>query len=269
MSDTGIQRIYRHPSTEFTSVPNWAVRDPEYTPNTFRLLAYLLSHNDGYELTYSQIERQTTLGRYAINQAAKFLIEKGWLEWERVKGEDGRWLAKKWIIKNPELIAPIANHSSVESFHSGTVNGHKEEQPLEKKTNKEKQLPIEDLFNEFWTAYPRKLDKAKAFRAFRSALKRATFEDIIAGVLLYRNDPKRDPDFTKYPATWLNNDSWENTHEPSKDSEAARRAQERREKERAISDAFLAEQKERDKLAGPAPKCPHGENVALCKKCLQ
>lgn len=127
----------------------------------------------------------------------------------------------------------------------------------------------EELFNEFWTAYPRKLDKAKAFRAFRSALKRATFEDILAGVLLYRNDPKRDPDFTKYPATWLNSDSWENTHEPSKDSEAARRAQERREKERAISDAFLAEQRERDKLAGPAPKCPHGENVALCKKCLR
>jgi hypothetical protein len=144
--------------------------------------------------------------------------------------------------------------------------------PTPKNNNlKEEQVKnnTEDLFNEFWTAYPRKLDKAKAFRAFRSALKRATFEDILAGVLLYRNDPKRDPDFTKYPATWLNSDSWENTHEPSKDSEAARRAQERREKERAISDAFLAEQRERDKLAGPAPKCPHGQNVALCKKCLQ
>ena len=268
MIDTGIQRIYRHESTQFTTVPNWVVRDPQYSPNAFRLLAYLLSHADGYELTYAQIERQTTLGRYAINQAAKFLIEKGWLEWEQKQGADGRYLAKSWIIKNPTT-EPLRNDSATESFHYGTINGHKEEQPLEKKTNKEKQLPIDSLFNEFWTAYPRKLDKAKAFRAFRSALKRATFEDIIAGVLLYRNDPKRDPDFTKYPATWLNNDSWENTHEPSKDSEAARRAQERREKERATTEAFLAEQKERDKLAGPAPKCPHGENVALCKKCLQ
>ena len=68
----------------------------------------------------------------------------------------------------------------------------------------------EKLFDEFWTSYPRKLDKAKAFRAFRSALKRAKFEDILAGVIAYRNDPKRDPEFTKYPATWLNNDSWEN-----------------------------------------------------------
>ena len=169
-----------------------------------------------------------------------------------------------------DLIAGVTNATSgVTDSASGVTAGGVQtlKEPL-LETNLTK-AQSEELFNEFWTAYPRKLDKAKAFRAFRSALKRATFEDIIAGVLLYRNDPKRDPDFTKYPATWLNNDSWENTHEPSKDSEAARRAQERREKERAISDAFLAEQKERDKLAGPAPKCPHGENVALCKKCLQ
>ena len=169
-----------------------------------------------------------------------------------------------------DLIAGVTNATSgVTDSASGVTAGGVQtliEPLLENNLTK---AQSEGLFDEFWTAYPRKLDKAKAFRAFRSALKRATFEDILAGVLLYRNDPKRDPDFTKYPATWLNSDSWENTHEPSKDSEAARRAQERREKERATTEAFLAEQKERDKLAGPAPKCPHGENVALCKKCLQ
>ena len=180
------------------------------------------------------------------------------------------------LIQCPSDCDGSLNHKTgVQSVTDrGAIQGQSGVQPTAPEPNKELNKNLlkaqsEDLFNEFWTAYPRKLDKAKAFRAFRSALKRATFEDIIAGVLLYRNDPKRDPEFTKYPATWLNNDSWENTHEPSKDSEAARKAQERREKERAISDAFLAEQKERDKLAGPAPKCPHGENVALCKKCLQ
>jgi hypothetical protein len=141
-------------------------------------------------------------------------------------------------------------------------------EPLEE-TNNLTNAHCDELFEEFWTSYPRKLDKAKAFRAFKSALKRATFEDILAGVLLYRSDPKRDPDFTKYPATWLNSDSWENTHEPSKDSEAARRASERRERERAASDAFLAEQRAREQVTAPAPKCKHDLNVALCKKCLQ
>lgn len=232
MSDTGIQRIYKHPSTEYTSVPNWVVRDPEYTPNAFRLLSYLLSHNDGYELTYQQIERQTTLGRYAINQAANFLIEKGWLEWERVKGEDGRWLAKKWILKNPELTSPVANDSIVEPFHSGTVNGHKEEQVKEKKTFREKNTYSSDLFNEFYKEYPRKIDPGAAKRAFKSALTRANFEDILAGAIRYANDPNLPATrYVKHPATWLNADAWENEPlpvDPVKQKELVKQEEERK-----------------------------------------
>jgi hypothetical protein len=266
MSDTGIQRIYRHESTQFTSVPNWVVRDPNYTPNAFRLLAYLLSHADGYELTYAQIERQTTLGRYAINQAAKFLIETGWLEWDQKQGDDGRYLAKTWIIKNPKMIQPVRNESGVESFHYGTINGHKEEEPLEKNNKKQEQQKPDDLFIEFWNAYPRKLDKAAAFRAFKSALKRTKFEDILAGVIAYRNDPARNPDFTKYPATWLNSDAWENAASPS--AEAIQSRNERRERELAATNNFLSEMKEQEAKASPPPKCKHGLTIARCKQCL-
>lgn len=103
-----------------------------------------------------------------------------------------------------------------------------------------------ELFDEFWNAYPRKLDKGKAFRAFRSALKRATFEDILAGVIAYRNDPKRNPDFTKYPASWLNADSWENAAAPQDTSHL-----ERRHKEKERSDAYLREMEEIAKQAVP------------------
>lgn len=119
------------------------------------------------------------------------------------------------------------------------------------------------LFDEFWNAYPRKLDKAKAFRAFKSALKRATFEDILAGVIAYRNDPKRNPDFTKYPATWLNNDSWENAA-ALPDTVIS----ERREKERLESRRLIEEMQQRERESAPPPKCPHGKNIALCKECL-
>ena len=119
----------------------------------------------------------------------------------------------------------------------------------------------EKLFYEFWTSYPRKLDKAKAFRAFRSALKRAKFEDILAGVIAYRNDPKRDPEFTKYPATWLNSDSWENAATTTENRI-------RSEKEREASKQYLEQMKEMEKNSAPAPKCEHGKNVALCNVCV-
>lgn len=106
----------------------------------------------------------------------------------------------------------------------------------------------DDLFLEFWNAYPRKLDKTKAFRAFRSALKRAKFEDIMAGVIAYRNDPKRNPDYTKYPATWLNSDSWENA---ASSPEVRQANEERRAKDKAASDAYIREMEEIAKKAVP------------------
>lgn len=270
MSDTGIQRIYRHESTQYTTVPNWVVRDPNYSPNAFRLLAYLLSHQDGYELTYGQIERQTTLGRYAINQAARFLIGEGWLEWQQQKGADGRYLAKQWIIKDPNANGSTAVDSATESFHYGTVNGHIEEHLIEKNTIKRNTLTEaqeRDLFNEFWKEYPRKLDKGAAYRAFRSALKRASFEQILSGVIAYRNDDDREIEFTKYPATWLNADSWENEIAPSPDSEAAERARLRREREKAASDQLLAEQRRIEAQASAPVTCRHGKTIALCLPC--
>ncbi len=106
----------------------------------------------------------------------------------------------------------------------------------------------DDLFKEFWDNYPRKTDKAKAFRAFKSALKRAKFEDILAGAIAYRNDPTRKPDYTKYPASWLNADSWENA---ATLPEVRAAAEARREKEKAASDAYIREMEEIAKRSVP------------------
>ena len=169
-------------------------------------------------------------------------------------------------VKLPGVTAGVTNApSGVTESQSGVTAGGvlTLKEPL-LETNK---AQIEDLFDEFWTAYPRKLDKAKAFRAFKSALKRAKFEEILAGLLRYRNDPNRDPDFTKYPATWLNSDAWENDYASPVDSEAARRSSERRERELQRSSEFLAEAKEAEKNATGPVKCQHGKTLALCLPC--
>ena len=170
-----------------------------------------------------------------------------------------------WVIL-PGVTAGVTNATSgVTDLASGVTAGGVLTliEPLQE-TNK---AQTQELFNEFWNAYPRKLDKAKAFRAFKSALKRAKFEDILAGVIGYRNDPTRNPDFTKYPATWLNSDSWENTITPSADSEAAERARLRREKERKATEEFMAQQRLLEQQASAPTLCPHGKNIALCLPC--
>mgnify|MGYP003638271411 FL=1 len=222
---SGIHRIYKTESVKFTALPNWVVRDPKYTANTFRFLAYLLSHEDGYEITYDQIERETGLGRWAINQASQILSQFGWIEVSRPVANNGRFLSKSWIIKDPTSV----DRSTMEPphlgpFHYGMTNGLKENKDLKKTNNlrKQKEQPSVSSFDEFWDVYPRKVDKAKALKAFDKALQVSEFQDILAGTISYRDDANRLDQFTKYPATWLNAESWNNDplpHDPRAEKE--------------------------------------------------
>jgi hypothetical protein len=62
-------------------------------------------------------------------------------------------------------------------------------------------------FADFWQAYPRKVGKGAAERAFRSAIaKGASVADIAAG--LNRQQWPDNPRFVPHPATWLNQSRW-------------------------------------------------------------
>jgi hypothetical protein len=85
---------------------------------------------------------------------------------------------------------------------------------------------IDTLFQEFWDVYPKKADKRLARRAFEKALKRSTADVIVAGAIQYRDDPHRQPAFTKNASTWLNADAWENDPIPAPLNKAASIAEE-------------------------------------------
>lgn len=62
-------------------------------------------------------------------------------------------------------------------------------------------------FEAFWAAYPRKLAKDDARKAFVKAVKKAPVAEIIGG--LERVKPGwDDAQFIPYPATWLNGGRW-------------------------------------------------------------
>jgi hypothetical protein len=63
-------------------------------------------------------------------------------------------------------------------------------------------------FERFWAAYPRKVAKPTARKAWTKAIKTSTAEAVIRGALRYRNDPTRSDEFTAHPSTWLNQERW-------------------------------------------------------------
>jgi len=236
----GVFRPQLHVDANFTIIPNDWIRKSGLSPQANFLLIYLMTHEIGYEVTFQQMQAETLLGIKGIRSALAELQKKGWLEVERTQKANGQLGPYRYTI--------VAARVPSGTVDAGTVAEGTDIKKTNNKENNHKELNAQ--FDEFWTSYPRKLDKAKAFRAFRSALKRAKFEDILAGVIAYRNDPKRDPDFTKYPATWLNNDAWENA---ATTPEARAGIEARREKELKASNEYLNQMKELEKNSAPPP----------------
>lgn len=67
----------------------------------------------------------------------------------------------------------------------------------------------DDLFAEFWASVPKKVDKAKAQKAWSSAVKKDEPSKIIAAMQTYaKSRHGQDQQFTAHPTTWLNGERW-------------------------------------------------------------
>ena len=206
---SGVYKIYRHDSQPFAQVPNSAIRDPEISPNAFRLLAYLMSHKEGYELTYGQIERQTTLGRYAINEAIRVLTAKGWLRTERTKKDNGQFGPTSFHILDPDQpveVDSVADDSSVGDSTMEQPTDIKNTNYLENTKTKEKHL---EGFDEFWKLYPKKIAKADALKAWNKATKRKTADELLKLTKVYAEGKLPEDKYIPYPASWLNKELYE------------------------------------------------------------
>lgn len=96
---------------------------------------------------------------------------------------------------------------------SGTPNGTASGTPsgTESRMKGEKE-PLGDsggLFEQWWSEVPRKVGKGQARAAFRTALGKAPFEVLLAGIQRYRvQRDGQEAKFTKHPSTWLNGECW-------------------------------------------------------------
>lgn len=83
-------------------------------------------------------------------------------------------------------------------------------------------VQIEQEFEEVWKIYPRKEDKKKAFSAYKTARKKASFDEIKKGVETYSNHIRisnTDKRYIKLGATYFNGECWANNYEQSEQQE--------------------------------------------------
>lgn len=76
--------------------------------------------------------------------------------------------------------------------------------------------PDTDHFEEWWTHYPKKVDKGDARKAYTNALTKTTHQTLVDGAQGYAHfceNTNRERQYMKGPARWLNVEGWANEDE--------------------------------------------------------
>jgi hypothetical protein len=109
-----------------------------------------------------------------------------------VTGFDGETLTNQ--VRNPDNVVRRTIRNQKDIFHAGEDSD----------------------FTAFWSAYPRKVAKPAALKAWRSAKHRPPLADLLAALDRHKGSEQWQSDrFIPYPATWINQQRWEDELPPA------------------------------------------------------
>ena len=74
---------------------------------------------------------------------------------------------------------------------------------------------MNEQFEEFYNKYGKKKSPSDVKNKLKTALKKDSFENIMAGLDSYIKNRSKDSQFWKYPATWLNQECWKDEYNQS------------------------------------------------------
>ena len=223
-------------STAFAAIPERAVKDRQLGNAAFRVLAAIASYADQDGRCFPSLRRigeDLGYSKQAIHRQVKVLIAAGYVTQQRRRRRNGSESSSHYQILhqaaesggrgrqhevdasqrqvNPPSTSEVDAPSTSEVDASNTPLNTPSNNILPMPPPKGTSAPSADLFQRWWQHYPKKIAKEDAEKAFKAALKVASFEDIFAGTRRYadyvrRNDtPKK---FIKYPAGWLRAKRW-------------------------------------------------------------
>jgi hypothetical protein len=270
----------------FTQIPNAWLRDPNLSLGAKGLLAQLLSHSPGWEVSQESLAKANRMGKDAIRKLIGELLGAGYLNrsTDRTRLDKGYLggytyttqdpdpsMAENPTLENPTLDNPTLDNPPLKK------NILKEQNTKEENNKEITQKSFEDDFGRFWTIYPRRAEKVAAYSAFCKAVQKYGLEVVMTGVVNLANDPNLpEKTFIPYPASWLNAGGWTNDPYPERkftpEEKAERLAAERKKKALAEQENTkrLFEEMEKSKAnASPPPKCSHGNSLLSCLPCLR
>lgn len=208
----------------FAAVPTWMIRDTDTVSRNAIMVYTVLATRAGLRANVPSQEllaREARCSERTVRNALSELVQLGVVE--RVKRGSktgGRATDAYRLMDRPlaadEFAAPSAGNSEFPANAAGVTGKSAQTLPLIEVDRAEVDICADaqssdaHSFDEWWQVYPLKKDKGRARTAWKAALKKTTAEVLLAAASAYRDDPNRVQQFTKYPASWLNAEAWEN-----------------------------------------------------------
>lgn len=157
------------------------------------------SANGWWEATRAELQEETGLSKWKLDQAVKLLKEAGFLESERITSYDPtqRW---RVILENQEQVNQA----------TGLTVSQDSRTTLFSKNDKNPPTPHGGAeFEEFWSLYPRKEGKGAARKAW-DRLPPAQTRTVLDGLRAQLPDlTRKERKYQPMPATWLSQTRWE------------------------------------------------------------
>ena len=271
-----IIRGKHHFDGHFTQIPNAWIRDKRLSYKARGLLAELLSHEPGFEVSREKLSRNGQDGDGAIRSAIRELEANGYLKRSQNRSERQRFGAAVWTTQDP--FPPSVSFSPAEN---PPAENRTLKKTIEEKT-KERTLvrdELEPLFEEFWKVYPRRQGRGAAVKAFAKALESADAITILTGAHQYGSDANLpEKQFIPMPATWLNQERWSDGPLPervlSPEEKLAREREDRLKRDEIRKAAEAKEAAERRKAEeaaklNPPKLCEHERVAVICPVCTK
>jgi hypothetical protein len=241
-ADTGVRVTHKNRRT-FTMI--WDDLFVEgMSLRAWGLFCYLMSRPEGWECRASELSGHFAEGRDAVRAVMSELVDLRLLVREEYREGNlcrVRYLLDSAMVENPRYVrsAPVgpetdsqstetqSTESQPQSKNVGSNHGVKDLPSSGDDDEVEGTIPGLDVppapapvppsgpgFEDFWQAYPRKVGKGAARKAWDAAVgrKRVDPRVIITGARRYAADPnlptEAEKSFIPHPSTWLNAERW-------------------------------------------------------------
>lgn len=230
--------VHREEHNEgFTQVSNAVLRNVNLSWEARGFLCYLLSLPDDWSFSIKGLVKQTGATEHTIKRLVKELQIEGYVVLTRHTNERGKVTKWTWdiyetgkkvqMLKSPQVeITRCGESQMVAEPDSGSTTCGKTasiqitniNKELNKQITKENKQQggvlseVEKMFLQFWSIYPKKVDKKGSFRAFKNIPKlKEQFPGIIKALEIQKESDqwtKNHGQFIPNPTTYIHQERW-------------------------------------------------------------